>query len=89
MRDNSKRLDCLNCGRLREEDERFSWRGKCPECSRTLLIEGMESNIFTDPKHTLSYRKGVAASVNAILMEDLPELFEEYIKTRAEREDNA
>lgn len=73
MASRANRSHCKRCERERAEGERFSYRGICRDCA-IAAIEAQYASAprqVGDPEWRLRYRRGVAASVGAILLEDL------------------
>lgn len=62
---------CYRCGRPREEGERFSRRGRCVECGDGEMIRNVRELKRHDGPRFLRWRRGVAASVGAILLDEL------------------
>ena len=63
-------LICFGCGREREPDETFSARGKCPACGIGHCVDNaVQLNAHSGPwfEH---WRKRVAASVGAMLIDE-------------------
>lgn len=62
---------CKGCGRHYSEVGELSWQGWCPDCWNARLMENV------DGLHTMSgpavkrWRRGVAASVGAVLVDDV------------------
>jgi hypothetical protein len=65
------RSHCRGCDREREPDEVFSARGKCAECRIRPLVTNIRDLHAHRGEAFLRWRRSVAASVGAILIEDL------------------
>lgn len=64
------RADCRACGRLRGPDERFSARGKCPDCGiGRMTANALELHTHRGDFHE-HWRRRVAASVGATFREE-------------------
>jgi predicted RNA-binding Zn-ribbon protein involved in translation (DUF1610 family) len=62
--------NCHACGRDREPDERFSARGKCPSCGVERSVANAEQLHEHNGPWFEKWRRAVAASVGAALLED-------------------
>lgn len=65
------KLNCKACGRERRADEVLSARAKCAECSRGRMVGNIMAMVDHSGPGFLAWRRRVAASVGAILFEDL------------------
>lgn len=63
--------NCKICGRLREPDERFSARGKCPACGLGHCVDNAIQLHEHDGPWFEHWRRKVAASVGAVLLDEL------------------
>lgn len=60
------------CGRKAWECGPISWRGLCTECSHRNVHENCDAlHTMTGPL-VVRWRRGVAGSVGAVLLDDLP-----------------
>jgi hypothetical protein len=61
---------CKVCGRRREEVGLMSWTRLCGDCAAARLNENIDGIHFHRGPAFLRWRRGMAASVGAILPED-------------------
>jgi len=65
------RRDCRECGALATEVGRMSWTGKCPRCSEAALTENIIGLATHSGPALQRWRVGMAASVGAMLLDEL------------------
>lgn len=66
-----RRARCKNCGKRREDVGLISWGGYCGECGKELLIANVDGLHYHRADVLLRWRRGIAASVGAILVDDV------------------
>ena len=65
-----RRRNCRACKKHDSECGPISWRGLCGECGPRLSNENADALHFMRGPEVLRWRRGLAASVGAILPED-------------------
>lgn len=64
------RSHCRACGKVREQGERFSARGKCVDCGEGRMIANARQLKAHDGEFFHDWRRAVIASVGGILPAD-------------------
>jgi hypothetical protein len=68
-----RRRRCQRCGKTAEEVGPISWRGLCVEDAKRAVAENVVGlATMTNPARD-RWRRGVAASVGAVILDDLHE----------------
>ena len=66
-----RRVNCMVCGKHRDEVGPISWRGKCGACGPRLAEEAADAlHYHRGPIFTL-WRQRIAASVGGVLIDDV------------------
>lgn len=67
-----RRARCKDCGRHRDTVGLLSWTGLCGDCGKVRLEENVDGLHTFSGEPLLRWRRGLAASVGAVLIDELP-----------------
>ena len=66
------RVRCRICRRHESEVGPISWRGKCGDCGKAVYDNAVDQIHYHAGPEFLHWRRKVAESVGAVLVDDLP-----------------
>ena len=69
MPDN-RRVTCRRCDRHKDECGPISWTGNCADCAKAAVGSNLEGLMTHSGPALEAWRRGMAASVGAVLIED-------------------
>lgn len=67
-----RRATCQRCRGHRSVVGPISWSGLCQNCAIVRVADNVEGMALKHEPHLLAWRRAVAASVGAVLLDDLP-----------------
>jgi hypothetical protein len=66
-----RRAKCKGCGARRDDGEQLSWTGLCQRCGKARLADNIDGLHEHRGPAFLRWRRGMAASVGAVLLDEL------------------
>lgn len=64
-------MRCQVCRRHESEVGPISWRGKCGECGKRIANQAADDLHYHQGPYLLAWRRGMAKSVGALLVDDV------------------
>jgi hypothetical protein len=67
------RANCQICGKHRDDVGPITWRGYCAKCARRREVDALDDLHFHRGPTFAAWRRGMAASVGAVILDDVLE----------------